>query len=483
MASRLKTLDRADRISDQKSRLNQLIDIISSDISALGNRRTYSSFITGTTFPITSSLFNTIYDQDHSLQSSNALFDLSFGVYAKTTTAQDGTVSITGSSLVEDVNTAGTGPIGTIDSAGKYNFDSQKTCMMREKINIYRQYAQTLLGNASDIFRTPHNVNLNDNEAEAASQIKEALFINVRRLFKRDNLTKGTVGLKFFNRTGNATTITYGSYGAKAGNLFIQPTLGGSVTSSTIPGRSKVGNSSYSTNPVTILDTNASINYSVHPVSGEYSTLKLYLDDIDAIDVGTVFYDAGIIVLDVNKVFNLSDTVQGIINFPDLDMSQSAVYFDIADSGGNTRFSYTPGQNEKPLNYYTTSSGGSVTAATLKQFLQLATIDDILKHFCMSRFYTGSDTSLTFQNETIINSTIFFCRATPGEFNYSTNPTYTDENGKILIVDDVTDQPFSYITTVGLYDNVGNLLAVAKLSRPVEKNPNNELTIRVRLDY
>ena len=54
----------------------------------------------------------------------------------------------------------------------------------------------------------------------------------------------------------------------------------------------------------------------------------------------------------------------------------------------------------------------------------------------------------------------------------------------ILRVKDVaSDPPISYITTVGLYASDGELMAVAKLSEPLRKDPTNELTLRVRLDY
>ena len=45
------------------------------------------------------------------------------------------------------------------------------------------------------------------------------------------------------------------------------------------------------------------------------------------------------------------------------------------------------------------------------------------------------------------------------------------------------DQPVSYVTTVGLYSADNELLAVAKLSEPLKKTPDTELTLRVRLDY
>jgi hypothetical protein len=79
-----------------------------------------------------------------------------------------------------------------------------------------------------------------------------------------------------------------------------------------------------------------------------------------------------------------------------------------------------------------------------------------------------------------------FCRATADEFNYSSNPTYVDSNGRLNIIsvgNEAIEKSFSFITTVGLYDSFNNLLAVAKLSRPVEKNDEKDLTLRVRLDF
>lgn len=87
-----------------------------------------------------------------------------------------------------------------------------------------------------------------------------------------------------------------------------------------------------------------------------------------------------------------------------------------------------------------------------------------------------------FNNTTELNSTIYFCRASHNEFNYSTNPTYLSES-QIRVKQETTDNPVSYITTVGLYSADNELLAVAKLSEPLKKDPTNELTLRLRLDY
>ena len=90
---------------------------------------------------------------------------------------------------------------------------------------------------------------------------------------------------------------------------------------------------------------------------------------------------------------------------------------------------------------------------------------------------------IDFNNTTELNSTIYFCRAGHNEFNYSSNPTYIDSTSKIKVKNSSLDQPVSYITTVGLYSADNELLAVAKLSEPLKKTPDTELTLRVRLDY
>ena len=93
-------------------------------------------------------------------------------------------------------------------------------------------------------------------------------------------------------------------------------------------------------------------------------------------------------------------------------------------------------------------------------------------------------TAIAFKNETTINSSLIFCRAAPSQLNFSTNPTYTDNSGKLRVITEDDDKVFSYITTVGLHGGADNsLLAVAKLSRPVEKNEETDLSIRIRLDY
>ena len=90
--------------------------------------------------------------------------------------------------------------------------------------------------------------------------------------------------------------------------------------------------------------------------------------------------------------------------------------------------------------------------------------------------------NVSFNNTVELNSTVYFCRASHNEFNYSNNPTYLSES-QIRVKNSTTDNPVSYVTTVGLYSSDNELLAVAKLSEPLKKDPTTEVTLRVRLDF
>jgi hypothetical protein len=76
----------------------------------------------------------------------------------------------------------------------------------------------------------------------------------------------------------------------------------------------------------------------------------------------------------------------------------------------------------------------------------------------------------------------FFVRATNREFNFSNNPTYVDVDGDFTEPSFETD-PRTYITTIGLYNDSNELIAVAKTSQPVVKSFDKEVLIRVKLSF
>ena len=85
-------------------------------------------------------------------------------------------------------------------------------------------------------------------------------------------------------------------------------------------------------------------------------------------------------------------------------------------------------------------------------------------------------------SEERISSQYYFTRVKNFEFNYSTNPSFVDGQGNLNHTT-MIDMPRVYISTVGLYNDNGDLLAVAKLSQPVAKDFTKEALIRVKLDY
>ena len=99
--------------------------------------------------------------------------------------------------------------------------------------------------------------------------------------------------------------------------------------------------------------------------------------------------------------------------------------------------------------------------------------------------FTAISQSSFFQGrrEEQIKSSHYFCRVESGQYNWSQNPTYyTGSNGN-LTNPTFIQNPKSYITTVGLYNENNELLAVAKLSQPLLKSQDREAVIKVRLDF
>lgn len=82
-----------------------------------------------------------------------------------------------------------------------------------------------------------------------------------------------------------------------------------------------------------------------------------------------------------------------------------------------------------------------------------------------------------------ISSTHYFVRLRAKDFNYSNNPTYFDETDGTLTHTTFIQDPKTYPTTVGLYNDANELLAVAKLSQPVQKGFDKEVNVKVRLDF
>ena len=86
-------------------------------------------------------------------------------------------------------------------------------------------------------------------------------------------------------------------------------------------------------------------------------------------------------------------------------------------------------------------------------------------------------------SEETITSDFIFVRPRSSEYNYSENPSFISGSTGEVLYPSFINNPQVYITTVGLYNDTNELLAVAKLSRPLLKDFTKEALIRVKLDF
>lgn len=207
-------------------------------------------------------------------------------------------------------------------------------------------------------------------------------------------------------------------------------------------------------NRIKLTDASGSDGYLVNSPAGEYgilfaqtsvgSTPRIQGETIGNAAThpacGLIFYQAGIAVIS-GSVFNdstdggiLADSLQGTVT--------------LGSGFGATGFN-------------------SVTGSTVS----------VMANNIRNRIY-----NIQFNNTVELNSTIYKCRIHSNDFNYSSNPTYLS-GSEIRVKDSSTDDPIAYITTIGLYNSNNELMAVAKLSEPLKKDPSQEYTIRCRLDY
>ena len=94
-----------------------------------------------------------------------------------------------------------------------------------------------------------------------------------------------------------------------------------------------------------------------------------------------------------------------------------------------------------------------------------------------------SGSSFSLNSEETITSDFVFIRARNSEFNYSENPSYISGSTGEVIYNYFINNPQTFITTVGMYNDSNELLATAKLSKPLNKDFTKEALIRVKLDF
>ena len=87
------------------------------------------------------------------------------------------------------------------------------------------------------------------------------------------------------------------------------------------------------------------------------------------------------------------------------------------------------------------------------------------------------------RREEQIKTSYYFCKVHFSEYNWSQNPSYFTASNGALTNKRFDQDPQSYITTVGLYNNNNELLAVSKLSKPLLKNFEKEAMLTIKLEF
>jgi hypothetical protein len=433
----------------------------------------------------THGMFQSVYDYPYLSSSANHIFDLTAGYAAAS--------SLSSSSNVQN----------------------------SKKINMYNEFAQVLLGytgSNNDIRQFESDLTL-----DQTNSMKDVFIISLSRLLTKDEIKKGsfqmtlgrgaygtafdaspgTATFTFTDKPNEETTISITDNAATPVTVVfeVDDTNNGAATSGATPvdGSGAVstaagidtklvaainastlaitatnptngvvvltqdnagtsGNTSITLSDASNWNANTSVNVPSAFTGGNDADLTLFDATANVNGTGVSNCDGGdFAILHTSSDASIGDTGYGAIFYQaGVVVLTSSVFADVGDFGSahlNTAADLTAEQ---------TLVQSSISGAC-----------NALRHRIKN---------IQFNNTTELNSTIYFCRAPVNKFNYSSNPTYLS-GSKIRVKERASDNPIAYVTTVGLYNAANELLAVAKLSEPLKKSVDNELTIRVRLDY
>jgi len=306
----------------------------------------------------------------------------------------------------------------TLGYANTSSLSGASNTQNAKKINIYNEMAQVLAG-----FDASSNLRRFDEDGDltGGAKIQQAIVFNFTRLLQKDEIKKGSFALEL---------------GVSAS--YLDP---------------------FSGYRIKLTDYSGSDGFKVNSPAGEFGILyatgsgaevaiqESLVDGNGYMKAGLIYYQAGIVIV--------TSSILGSALFQD------------GVQGGNVPMSSSATNTSGGVN----SAGDSIEAMLTGSAISSSC--DAIRH----RIY-----NIQFNNTTELNSTVYFCRANHGDFNYSANPTYLSAS-KMVVKNNSTDSPVSYATAVGLYSADNELLAVAKLSEPLKKDPTTEFTLRVRLDY
>ena len=371
-------------------------------------------------------MFQSVYDYPYLSSSANHIFDIAYGHHSDAYQA-------------------------TTNTSHLY-YSKRK--------NIYNQMAQVLVGHKPD--GTIMKFDQDGDLVAGGTKYTSCLFFNFARLLNKDEIKKGSFEMEI------GMHKTYGGHSA--------PDDGQGTT------KAQADEMRHADGLVVIKDKNpitaesAATDYRVNSPAGEYGILYINSEAGSSVarshasmasinPCGLIYYQAGVVVL-TTDVFIKGTADAGVPQTPD-------GYTRVA---GRLKADGAANYNRTPVIYKNGAALYSIDEA-IHDSAEGPLTNDLLLNQIRKRI-----NKICFNNTTELNSTIYFCRVNHNDFNYSSNPTYL-QNSKIRVKSTQSDAPVSYITSVGLYSSDNELLAVAKLSEPLRKDPTNDMTLRVRLDY
>jgi hypothetical protein len=198
---------------------------------------------------------------------------------------------------------------------------------------------------------------------------------------------------------------------------------------------------------------------------------KIFLTD-DSNDVSTVTY------LDGGRVFNVVSGSNGTAQNSPLLSGASAKGYTVSGSYGL----FLPDiglilLNPRALSLANNAGGLNINFSTTNTTAGSTTNHNLI--------YTiiNSGASFKLNSQETISSDYIFVRIKNGDYNYTTNPSFITGSTGALIYSNFINSPQTYPTSVGLYNDNNELLAVAKMSKPLTKDFTKEALIRVKLDW
>ena len=239
-------------------------------------------------------------------------------------------------------------------------------------------------------------------------------------------------------------------------------------------------------------------------VYGQYRNLVFGTEDTNfSFDNGTTTAQQ-IYVINVSRERYKQALLPGSFN---LTLKSGSAVIQLTDDSNTTSLTRFVGENKVYYiitgsngNYCTSCNSGSIygmmlpdlgviildASGSLTPYVSASTLGTSSVSNNHLRLYTsissGSSTNFQLQSSEVVSSRYFFTRVKNSEFNYTTNPSIIDSNGNLLF-NTLINNPQTFITTVGMYNDNNELLAVAKLSKPLVKDFTKEALIRIKLDY